>query len=379
MITAKEKFMLFKQRQNFCSVPWNHLFIYTNGDVSPCVKSSIVIGNIVDTDIRDILKSSKLKELKQSFLQDSRHSNCNKCWRSEHDDFQFVRGMYNERFKSAIVDYADAEEFVLSGLDLHWSSVCNLKCITCWHQSSSSIAKEEGKPVQHVPKESADKLIEFIVERQHTLKEIYMSGGEPTAIDHNYRLLKQLEKRSDLLIRVNSNLTWDKNNKIVQEIAKFPNVLFTISADATGDRFEYMRRGAKWDKFLDNLEYLKTFKNFEIRLNSVFCVMSAMYLKETLDYFTHTHGITNITINDCGMEQAQLECRNLPAEIKDIVKQKLELLLTERSQNPGLCGNVTNCLTHLALETTSNHWGTYLDAKDKLSGKNWYNVFEELS
>ena len=142
-------------------------------------------------------------------------------------------------FKFENIDYDNLTEFKLQGIDLHWSSICDLKCITCWSNQSSSIAKEEGKEILHTPVEQADKLIDYIVSNQETLKEIYLSGGEPTLIKHNLRLLKKLRRDLSFQIRINTNMMYDTDNQIIKELQEFPNVLFTVSADAMNERFRW--------------------------------------------------------------------------------------------------------------------------------------------
>ena len=152
---------------------------------------------------------------------------------------------------------------------------------------------------------------------------MYFSGGEPTLIKYNLNLLKQLEKRDDLLIRVNSNLMWDTDNSIVKEILKFPNVMFTCSADNLDQKFEYIRRGATWERFVSNLKYLSTFSNVKLRINSVFFVLSAFDLLDTIDYFYTHFEINDFTINQCGMGHTYFRCRNLSSNFKESIKTKL--------------------------------------------------------
>lgn len=377
----KRKFFLFKQANHFCSVPWNHFKVDMIGNVSTCVNGTQHLGNIENKSIKEIISDTKLLKIKNNLLNDVLDENCRFCQSYENKinadkDYEFVRGLYNTMFKVENIDYENIDSFTLQGIDLHWSSICDLKCITCWSNQSSSIAKEEGKEILHTSNASADKLIDFIVDNQHTLKEIYLSGGEPTLIKHNLRLLKKLRKDLSFQIRINTNMMFDLNNQIVKELREFPNVLVTVSADAMTDRFNYIRRGADWNKFIKNLDILVS-THFSWRLNSVFFVGSAFYLSDTQKFFIENYGFTDFTINQCQMGHDELQCRNLSLDIKNSVRTKLLSHQELYKQNFNLYGQLTNCLKELDQEGNPGY-KKYFESIDKKSNTKWMNTFPEL-
>ena len=348
---AREKFVLFRKTKNFCSAPWNLLLVDTNGDIKTCTRGQ-VIGNSNKQSIADIFASDHVRRLKTDILQDKVTKNCSNCLALEnHGDgrkeYHGLRNLYNGLFQNQDVDYNDPGSFHLGAVDLHWSSICDLQCVTCWAKQSSSIALAQNLPIRHTPTATAHKIIDFIVDRQSDIREIYLSGGEPTLIKYNLNLLKKLDKRSDLLIRVNSNLMWNQDNAIIQEILQFPQVLFTCSADNTGEKFEWIRRGAKWSKFVKNLRYLGGRSNVQIRINLVFFVLSARDLMSTIGYFNQQHSINNFTINQCGMGQTKLRCRNLPASIKQSVQDDIMCIKEAWIDNLNLIGCLNNCTDEL--------------------------------
>lgn len=377
----KRKFFLFKQAKHFCSVPWNYFKVDMSGNVTTCVNGIHPLGSLKNNSIEEILSNSALTEIKQNLSQDILDSNCRRCQSYENnvDDnnsYDFLRGLYNSMFKFENIDYDNLAEFKLQGIDLHWSSICDLKCITCWSNQSSSIAKEQGKEILHTPTEQADKLIDYIVANQETLKEIYLSGGEPTLIKHNLRLLKKLRRDLSFQIRINTNMMYDLDNQIIKELREFPNVLVTMSADAMEERFNYIRRGADWNKFLKNLDALiKT--HFTWRLNSVFFIGSAVYLTDTQNFFIENYGVNNFTINQCGMEQEHLYCRNLPADVKDKVLEKLIVHQNLYKQNFNLVGQINNCIDEINTKGNPDYQN-YFENIDKKAGTNWVRTFPEL-
>jgi len=295
----------------------------------------------------------------------------------ENEGYSFLRGLYNPMFIKNEVDYS-SDDFRLSGIDLHWGSTCNLKCITCWSKQSSAIAQEQGAPILSVTAEAADGIIDFVVSSQHHMREIYLSGGEPTLIKHNLRLLQRLDKNIDCEIRINTNMMFDLDNAIIKELAKFRNVLFTISTDtAVPERFNYIRRGADWNRFVSNLTELKQL-HFRWRVNSVFSVGTALTLPETQEYFLHKFGIEDFTINQMSMGHTYLRGRNLPDATKQLVIDALTAHKEKYRHNTNLNGQLTNCLTELTNPATEDYaW--YFDNIDALAKTNWRNIFTELT
>tara|TARA_R110000803_G_C11963095_1_gene318930 strand:+ start:114 stop:1244 length:1131 start_codon:yes stop_codon:yes gene_type:complete len=373
----KKKFYLFKQANNFCAVPWNHIKVEMDGTITTCVNGKDAIGHLANNSIEEITTGPVINEIRSSLYNDIAHKNCKTCIMYEDDtEYKFLRNLYNPMFQHADVDYADNKLFKLSAIDLHWSSTCNLKCITCWAKQSSAIAQEEGKPILHTPDKQADKIIDLILSRQHDLKEIYLSGGEPTLIKHNIRLLRQLDKSIDCNIRVNTNMMFEQNNPVITELQKFKNVLVTISADAIGPRFEYIRREADWDKFLENLAFLQN-TNFNIRLNSVFFIASALHLTDTQQFFYDNYGITDFTINQVKMGHSMIQCRNLPDKVKSLCVEKMNNHKQRFADNSNLVGQLNSCLAELQNPREEPYTDFFESFANKTS-VNWRNIFTEL-
>ena len=375
MIDYKKKFFLFKQSKNFCSVPWNQIKVNPDGTITTCVFGRDQLGDASE-DINQVLANDVVRSIRSELVNDNMPSNCSVCRQSEKENYEFLRGLYNPMFQSSTVDYDDTSAFKLSAVDLHWSSTCNLKCITCWAKQSSSIAQEQGLPILHTPTEHADKLIDFIVQNQTTLKEIYLSGGEPTLIKHNLRLLKELRKDLKFQIRINTNMMFDDNNLIINELKKFPDVLFTVSADSMHEQFNYIRRGADWNKFITNLTDLHKL-HFKWRVNTVFFVATALNLHTTQQYFVDNFGIQDFTINQEAMGHTEIKSRNLSPENKMKCIETLTAHQQTYKHNTNLYSQLETCLNEISLPGQPAYHG-YFDDIDKKAGTNWRNVFKDL-
>jgi len=381
MFDPKVRFKLFKQNKNFCHAPWGLLHVLMDGRVMTCSSGMEWTGDLRENTVEEVLQSHKFQEIKQDILADKVTYNCAQCLKKENStqagDYKGYRHHYNENGIDSTVNHEDITDFKLTSLDLHWSSTCDLKCITCWHQQSSSIAREQGLPVQHTPTGVANNIIDYVVNNQSELRELYLSGGEPTLIKYNLKLLKLLDKNPNLSLRVNTNLQWNTNNSIVQEILKFPNVLFTCSIDGIGDKFNYIRRGGNWDRTVKNLNFLKAQDNVKLRINTVFFVLTGQELPDIIDYAMEDIGVMDCTINQIVMGHNDLRCRNYTLDIKSTVRNKIENCLNKYVDNLNISGNLKNCLTELE-QDASESFKPYLDHIDSLQGTDWGKLWPEL-
>jgi len=378
----KTKYKLFRQSKHFCTAPWNLLYVDVDGSIKSCTRGS-KFGQATTDDVTEVLKNEKFLNLKNDILNDQLNKNCSDCIKLENTtsagEFNSLRNYYNELCVHSDTDYTIPSQNKLHIIDLHWSSICDLKCVTCWAVQSSSIAREQKKPVNHTPPEVADRIIEYIVNRQDGVKEIYMSGGEPTLIKYNLKLLKRIKKSNDLIIRINSNMQWRQDNPVLKEILKFPNVLFTCSIDGMNQKFDYIRRGGSWQKAIANIRFLQEHPNVKIRANTVFFVLTAQELPSIIDYFMDEIGSMDHTVNQCGMGQTHLRCRNLPDNIKNKVRDALTETFQKYQSNLNIAGNLKNCLDELDHDGDSIGYRTYFDKIDKIQGSNWRQLFPELT
>lgn len=376
----KTKFWLFKQSKHFCAVPWNHYEIRPDGAVHTCSKGKI-LGNINQDNIDDILQSDKLLAIKKDLINDLPNENCTSCKTlstgSDHFD---LRNHYNPMFKSVDIDYDNINEFQLNGIDLHWDNTCNFKCIYCSPYFSSSIAQEQGQPVVRTDKKNIERISSLIEQQQYSIKELYLSGGEPLLVKYNAQLLQRLEN-TDLPIRINSNISHaTDDNPVFAELKRFRNVLWTISVDSRKERFDYIRTGGNWIEFLENINNIKNL-NHQMRINSVWCIVSMADMFDTIRYFITEHNITDVTVNQLVFNES-LRVRNAPTELKEQARDKLYKLLNSKlfPEYSNTWYNLSRCKRELdhPIEDSAGYQD-YLDSLDKIRGTNWRKVFTELT
>jgi radical SAM protein with 4Fe4S-binding SPASM domain len=375
----KKKVNLFKTNKNFCVVPWTNFEIFTNGDIKTCSAGKETFGNVNETDIMEILtKNPTLKRIKTNMLNDRPDSNCVECQHRSinEENFSYLRDHYNSKIIKEDIDYENIENFDMRFIDLHWSNICNLKCIMCDADQSSLIAKAENVFISPVKKENIEKINQMVIKNQTLIKEIYMSGGEPFYIPYNHVLLKQISNK-DIPIRINTNMHWKPNNKLFQILKTFNDVQLTMSADALYDKFNYIRNGSNWDTFIENLQFVKQNTNFGIRVNMIFSVINAIDMCNVIKFFYFGEQIQDITINTL-YSPKEIDSRNYPInKKKKIVNDIKELLNTISSKHTNLRSNLKNCINQIQLDN-EYEYNDCLDSITKRHTKKWQLVFEDL-
>jgi organic radical activating enzyme len=360
-------------------VPWTNFELYTNGDVRTCSVGGTRLGNINKTSIHDILAGDKLTNIRKNMLDNKADKNCTWCVHRtiEDDNFSYLRDHYNSRLIDEDIDYLDTNNFDLRFIDLHWSNICNLRCVMCWPQQSSLIAKDQKVITASVDKKNINTIIDMIKQNQKNLKEIYLSGGEPFYIPYNTLLLDQLEN-TNIPLRINTNMHWKKNNKLFKILTKkFKNVQLTMSVDALGDKFDYIRNGANWNRFISNLQYVRDNTDFEIRINSIFSVMNAIDIDKVVNFFYHDQKIKDITINILH-RPTPIDAKNYPTEKKADIIQKLENCLETLSREDiNLINNIKNCIMQIKLPKQEDYIET-LNNITKRHKTNWQEMFTDL-
>jgi organic radical activating enzyme len=166
-----------------------------------------------------------------------------------------VRQASKETLKA--IEHDPVNYFELQHIVVNWSNLCNLACTYCNPQTSTAWQSIKGIPINHVKNEHPD-LIELVQTQGHTVKGLALGGGEPLLQKGLLDFLKYLVPEQ-VQVLVTTNLSIDiTNNPIYNELRTWPGVQWQISFDNVNkDKFEYVRHGATWETFVDNIKIMK--------------------------------------------------------------------------------------------------------------------------
>jgi MoaA/NifB/PqqE/SkfB family radical SAM enzyme len=262
----------------YCSAVDTGLFVGTQGDVKLCCSGSESFGDIKQYPIKEIFAKSKFSEIQVTLKNNQPHEYCSGCDRIEQQAAgSSQRSAFNDQFPNPT-----RREIKL--IDVRWSNVCNLSCRYCNVYDSSEWSRILNIPIPSVNRDYTDSLFEEITENKNSIECVYLLGGEPLMQKHNERLLDIVNPNVKIDVLTNLSVKLDKN-KIYERLKKFPTVLWNLSFDNIGDKFEYVRHGAKWNVFTDNIKRLcDDFGAHRITFHPVYSIWNALNLQEFYEY-----------------------------------------------------------------------------------------------
>ena len=362
---------------SFCPVPWTGFIMYPNGNVKNCVLSEEYIGNINNESIENILHGTKNTEIKSCMNAHKKHPGCTGCHKLEEGTENFNvrsdRYYYLKALSGVPYTAYDTTDTKLATVDMRWRNTCNLACVYCEPALSSTWAKELNEIIE-VDEQQLAQTKEYVLANAPNLKNVYLAGGEPLLMKENSELLDRLDP--SCTVRINTNLSNIKG-PVFKRASKFRNVHWTVSVETMGAEFEYIRHGAKWDTFVENLKVI-TELDHKISFNMLWLVLNPYTVFDTVDYFSQLGYQENSFVIGPITSPVDFDVRNLP----DTILEELGNILDSRLQNTDsrylLDNSYINMKKHLELPFTKqpNKTKERLQGIDDRRGLNSKNVFD---
>lgn len=285
-------------KETYCELPFNGLFLNTNGDVKFCCALNTSLGNISEKSIDEILNSEKANEIRKSILENKWHKDCSMCKRAEEQSGSSqrtfsIRDPNFERGK-LITDYT---HYKLEGIDIRWSNTCNLSCVYCFSGASSKWASILGDYVTRPETKHHEEFLNYVVDNSSTIKYINFLGGEPLLEKMNIDLLERIPHNNNIGYYVLTNLSVNLNdNKVFEKLLERKNVTWAVSFETIGPRYEYVRHGSTWNLFEENLKTLHRKISRKIQVHFTYCLYSSTRLIEFFDYVYSSPWIGKVLI-----------------------------------------------------------------------------------
>lgn len=253
----------------FCFAPNTSLYFSINGDILVCCKNTdSKLGNIANTKVLDAWNSKVRMDLIKNIANYKLHSGCDFCERMiEAKNYNAVHARIYDRPFNKTQNYP-------IDITLEISNTCNLECVMCIGDYSSSIRKNREyltakKDVY--PDDFFEQLKPFLKQ----LKTIRLQGGEPFLIEDYYKIIEYLNKNNQhCKIYIQSNGTIF-NNRVKTLFSSSKNIFLSISIDGfTQDSYEKIRVNAKFKIVIRNIKLFgDVTKRNKSQLNINFCLM----------------------------------------------------------------------------------------------------------
>ena len=362
---------------SFCPLPWTGFIMNPNGEVKNCVLSETVLGNINDTDIKDVLQGEKNTQIKQCMNVHEKHPGCTHCHRHEKDstgyNIRSDRYYYLKALSGVPYSTYDTNDTSLRSVDMRWRNTCNLACVYCGPELSSTWQKELDVDIA-VDETQLAKTKQYVLDNAPNLKNVYLAGGEPLLMKENAELLDRLDPSCE--VRINTNLT-NLKSPVYERASKFRNVHWTVSVETMGAEFEYIRYGAKWNTFIENLQTI-TQLDHRISFNMLWFVLNPYTVFDTVDYFTSLGYNENSFVIGPITGPRVFDIRNC----NDNVLYDMHRILTKRKKSANsrylLHNSYHNLLEHISLpfERKTQQTKTQLKEIDLRRGVDHTKIFD---
>ena len=201
-------------------------------------------------NIDDYLASDFLKNLQQHLItQDELPPGCNSCSVIESKNLLSVRQLKNKFFQDLILQQTSIQE-----LDIFPSNTCNLTCIMCSPNFSSSVAAEQKKLgwITKIYNFDETELILDSLKQLPNLQYIHIAGGEFFYSKHCLKILEAIKAAKISNIEFITNGTVFNENH-VSILKTFNNLSLRFSIDGIDDYYEFIRYPAKWNDVKTNI------------------------------------------------------------------------------------------------------------------------------
>jgi radical SAM protein with 4Fe4S-binding SPASM domain len=308
-----------------CQAPFTTMNFSQQGVIHACCANrTYELGRVPDNTLDEIWNGEKVKKLRQEMDNFSFNLKCEQC--------ELMLDSAN--YKSLKISHYDTEESIRPGneqsyrnlkypyrLDFELNNTCNLECIMCNGNYSSSIRKNrEGRELYQSPYDS-DSFFEQLKPFLLNAKRIGFFGGEPFLVSVYYKIFDfLLEHNLTPLCYIQTNGTI-YSEKIKTYLEKL-NINLSVSLDAaTKDVYEKIRKNAIFERTVSNIS---KFKDILQKKGAVFYISPVIFTENLFDIknILDLANKFNAPLYFHHLEYPQLLC--LKYENKEILKSALD-------------------------------------------------------
>jgi hypothetical protein len=258
-----------------CKLLENQICIRSDGQYRLCCISTEEsnVETIKTHTIENWIDSKTHTNARQDFVNNKWPAACSKCQQQEETGVSSKRQL--------ATDYGPG----ITHLDIRFGNNCNLGCSMCWPGSSSTLVYEHQKLLDNKI-ESPWGTVPFKVlnwyEDQYaemlssipTLKEVYLTGGEPMMAKGLIHFIRLLD--SSITLRFNTNGTI-LNPNLITELRRFKQVNMSFSIDGFGPVNNYIRWGSDWDTICKNLKTCQD-AGFDVSISPTIQILNELYI-----------------------------------------------------------------------------------------------------
>lgn len=284
-------------------------------------------------DLEEAWKSETYSTIRKQLLNNERPEMCQRCFREEDAGVRSSRQAWNDKWKED-KEYTIDAPFDIKYVDLRLGNLCNLKCRMCnpyasnmwvkeWDLVSDALDPAEYERLSKMNWPENKKTWENLFSIAHTVDEIYLTGGEPTVIKEQQKLLDYFIDNGtakNIRLKYNTNLVllpdW-----LIERWSHFKRVQLNCSIDAVGELDTYIRHPSKWEKVVKNFESITKLPNANVEIHCTVQMYNILYLDNLIDWALPYN--VKIYFNILNHPE-ELNIRVLPTNLKQETEKRLQ-------------------------------------------------------
>ncbi len=235
-------------RGKLCNAPFRAVRFEQRGVVRTCCfNRQVVLGRYPEMTLNEIWNSQEANTLREKISQNDLSYGCQLCAKQlDRGEFDTVKLRQYDGLKLNESGYP-------SMLDFSMHNTCNLECVMCHGEFSSSIRKNREK-LPEIPmvydKEFVSQLEEFIPHAE----QFVFAGGEPFLIELYYDIWEAINRLNPTNVHIVTNGTILNNR--VKGILENGRYHITHSIESLNkENYERIRKNAGLDRVLEHMEY----------------------------------------------------------------------------------------------------------------------------
>ena len=319
----------------FCILPWMHLATNASGNLRVCCNSTPGKNfitkedgtpyKVYKDDLQEAWNSEVYTNIRKQMLNGERPDMCQRCFREEDAGVRSARQAWNDKWQQEN-NYTENAPFDVKYVDIRLGNLCNLKCRMCNPYASNQWVKEwalvedalepsEYERLSKMDWPEKEKTWENLFSIANTVEEIYLTGGEPTIIQEQHRLLDYFIDKGTahkIKLKYNTNLT-NVPQHLIDKWSEFKQIQLNCSIDATDELDRYIRYPSNWKKIVENFETIRQLPNANIEIHCTVQMYNILRLDKLIDWAEpYGHKIYFNILN----HPEYLNIRCLPKELK---------------------------------------------------------------
>lgn len=415
----------YTESKTFCFMPFTSVMVDVNKTLKYCCitnDSDSTIGITGVTTLMQAFNSPHMIDVRRKMVNGEKVSECERCYYQEevlknnsprhHVATEYQEEKYHNMVKEIIENDFIAKESPVY-LDLRLGNLCNLKCRMCNPWSSSQIAKEHFNLYDNEPRYkefwniNVGPNITYLKEKDEwyesnflwdeiesfipNLRKVYMTGGEPTLVQGNFKFMEKCIEtgyNDKITLSFSCNCT-NINSKFLNLLKQFKSVVINASLDGVGKTTEYIRYPSNWDIQVKNLTLLAELPNVELVVTPTLTLYNVLECDKIIE-FSKQFGIDNnkrIQMDYLQADDLVFSANILPLEFREAAAKRVEKWVDDEWVNSSdLTKNaIVRLLAILQEETKDNYKACMNDFKmltevyDTSREQSFKETFPELS